>query len=144
MHVCLRIILKLNRIGNVDYHVNEGFEEEAHLGSLCNLGPYNKIPKECFSCHECGKSGHMKFQCLRYLKKFENDKNASREFKSKKAYIVWDVPEEESTSSTSEEEETTKLCLMVNTLDPSTPDDHGESNEVHSYESSSCSENSPS
>ncbi|KAF1870799.1 hypothetical protein Lal_00030111 [Lupinus albus] len=32
---------------------------------------------------------------------------------------------------------------MVNTQDPSTSNDLGESNEVHSYESSSCSENSP-
>ncbi|KAF1894577.1 hypothetical protein Lal_00031397 [Lupinus albus] len=35
------------------------------------------------------------------------------DFKSKKAYIVWDVPEEDSTSSTSEVEEMTKLCLVL-------------------------------
>ncbi|KAF1863086.1 hypothetical protein Lal_00041073 [Lupinus albus] len=73
-----------------------------------------KNPKDRFSYHECGKACHMKYQCPTYLKKVEGEKNNSREFKSKKAYIVWDVPEEDSTTSTSEEEESTKLCLMVN------------------------------
>ncbi|KAF1884275.1 hypothetical protein Lal_00042927 [Lupinus albus] len=101
-----------------------------------------KTPEGCFTCHECGKLGPMKFKLPTYPKKVENYKNTSRDFKSKKAYIVWDVPKKESTSITSEEEETTKLCLMVNTQDPSTSNDHGESNEVHSYECSSCYENS--
>ncbi|KAF1888975.1 hypothetical protein Lal_00039574 [Lupinus albus] len=72
-----------------------------------------KNPKDRFSCHECGKADHMKYQCPTYLKKVEGDKNKSREFKSKKAYIVWDVPEEDSITSTSEEEENSKLCLMA-------------------------------
>ncbi|KAF1865960.1 hypothetical protein Lal_00041658 [Lupinus albus] len=84
----------------------------------------------------------MKYQCPTYLKKVGNEKNTSRDFKFKKAYTIWDVPEEELTTSSSKEEETTKLCLMVNTQDPSTSDDNGESNEVHSYESNSCSESS--
>ncbi|KAF1896133.1 hypothetical protein Lal_00042899 [Lupinus albus] len=75
--------------------------------TLLNLTFKNKDPKERFSCHECGKAGHMKFECPIYIKKVEGEKNTSRDFKSKKAYI-------ESTTSTSREEETAKICLMVN------------------------------
>ncbi|KAF1855620.1 hypothetical protein Lal_00042356 [Lupinus albus] len=65
------------------------------------------------------------------LLKVYGEKNTSRDFKSKKPYIVWDVPEESSTTSTYEEEETAKICLMNNELD-----------EVNSYDSSSCSSSS--
>ncbi|KAE9617833.1 hypothetical protein Lalb_Chr03g0039761 [Lupinus albus] len=57
--------------------------------------------------------GHLKYQCPTYLKKFEGEKNTSKDFKSNKAYIVWDVPEEDTTSSISKEEESAKLCLMI-------------------------------
>ncbi|KAF1884264.1 hypothetical protein Lal_00042916 [Lupinus albus] len=77
-----------------------------------------KNPKDWLTCNECGKEGHMKFQCPSHLKKVENNKKNSWDFKSKKSHIVWDVPEEDSTSSTSEEEKSTKLCLMVNNQDP--------------------------
>ncbi|KAF1862495.1 hypothetical protein Lal_00024451 [Lupinus albus] len=70
-----------------------------------NLTFKNKNSKEKFSCHEGGKAGHLKYQCLVYLKKVEGEKNTYRDFKSKKAYIVWDVPEDDSTTSTSDEEE---------------------------------------
>ncbi|KAF1864623.1 hypothetical protein Lal_00039254, partial [Lupinus albus] len=80
----------------------------------------NKNSKDKFLCHECGTDGHMKYQCPVYLKKLEGEKNTSRDFKSKKAYIVWDVPEEDSTTSTSGEEETAKICLMVNDHEDST------------------------
>ncbi|KAF1867979.1 hypothetical protein Lal_00042373 [Lupinus albus] len=62
----------------------------------------------------------MTYQCPTYLKKVEGEKNNSREFKSKEAYIVWDVLEEDSTSRTSEEEESDKICVMVNTQQSST------------------------
>ncbi|KAF1896079.1 hypothetical protein Lal_00042341 [Lupinus albus] len=52
------------------------------------------------------------FQCPAYLKKVEGEKNTSWDFKSKKAYIVLDIPEEDSTTSTSREEETANICLM--------------------------------
>ncbi|KAF1881703.1 hypothetical protein Lal_00032174 [Lupinus albus] len=105
----------------------------------------NKNSKEKFSCHECGKAGDMNFQCPTYLKKVEGKNNTSRDFKSKKAYIVWDVPEEDSTSSTSGEEETAKICLMVNDREASTSSKVDELSEVKSYETSSCSssDNSP-
>ncbi|KAF1856800.1 hypothetical protein Lal_00013057, partial [Lupinus albus] len=74
-----------------------------------------KNNKDRFTCHECGKAGHMRFQSPTYLKKVDSEKSTPREFKSNKAYIVWDVPEEETTSSTSSEEESAKLCLMVST-----------------------------
>nr|UBX54607.1 transposon Pol polyprotein [Lupinus angustifolius] len=48
----------------------------------------SKIPKEEFTCYECGKSGHMKHQCPSHLKKFDNKKSNSRMSKSKEAYIV--------------------------------------------------------
>ncbi|KAF1878131.1 hypothetical protein Lal_00049299 [Lupinus albus] len=59
----------------------------------------NKNSKEKFSCHECGKDGHLKYQCPLYLKKVEGEKNTSMDFKSKKAYIAWDVPKEDSTQA---------------------------------------------
>ncbi|KAF1893012.1 hypothetical protein Lal_00035406 [Lupinus albus] len=54
----------------------------------------DKNLKERFTFHECGKTGHMKYQCPTYLKKVENEKTTSRAIKSMKAYIVWDVPDE--------------------------------------------------
>ncbi|KAF1885915.1 hypothetical protein Lal_00032247, partial [Lupinus albus] len=54
------------------------------------------------------------------LLKVYGEKNTSRDFKSKKPYIVWDVPEESSTTSTYEEEETAKICLMVKDNEAST------------------------
>ncbi|KAF1895703.1 hypothetical protein Lal_00037819 [Lupinus albus] len=74
-------------------------------------------------------------------RKVENDKNTSRDFKTKKAHIMWDALDEESTTSTSEKEEMTKLCLMVNTQDSCSSNEHGGSSEVQSYESNSFSEN---
>ncbi|KAF1854254.1 hypothetical protein Lal_00045171, partial [Lupinus albus] len=53
----------------------------------------------------------------------------SQEFKSKKAYIVWDVPEEETTSSTSSEEESAKLCLMVRSDNNGNSDSHEDNDE---------------
>ncbi|XP_019418535.1 PREDICTED: uncharacterized protein LOC109329314 [Lupinus angustifolius] len=102
----------------------------------------SKAPKEHSTCYECKNVGHMKFQCATYLKKIEGEKNTSRDFKSKKAYIIWDVPEEESASSTLDEEETAKLCLMAHTLDSTNLSDQGESCEVQSVYSSSCSDSS--
>ncbi|KAF1860319.1 hypothetical protein Lal_00037657 [Lupinus albus] len=46
-----------------------------------------KNNKDRFTCHECGKAGHMRFQCPTYLKKVDSEKSTPREFKSKKAYI---------------------------------------------------------
>ncbi|KAF1862806.1 hypothetical protein Lal_00040074 [Lupinus albus] len=105
-----------------------------------------KNPKDRFSCHECGKEDHMKYQCPTYLKKVEGEKNNSMDFKSKKAYIVWDVPKEDSTTSTSEEEENAKICLMVNAQEASTSIKVDELSEVNSFETSSypSSEISPS
>ncbi|KAF1888379.1 hypothetical protein Lal_00039301 [Lupinus albus] len=105
----------------------------------------NKNSKEKFLCHKCGKAEHMKYQCLVYLNKVEGENNTSRDFKSKKAYIVWDVPEEDSTTSTSREEETAKICLMVNDHEASTSSKVDKLGEVNSYDSSSCSSsnNSP-
>ncbi|XP_019423045.1 PREDICTED: zinc finger CCHC-type and RNA-binding motif-containing protein 1-like [Lupinus angustifolius] len=102
-----------------------------------------KVPKDRLTCHECGKPGHMCYQCSSYLKKFENDRSNPREFKSKKAYIVWDVSEDETISSTSEEEETTKLCLMANTQEACNSSDQDDTNEVQYSNTSSCSEESP-
>ncbi|KAF1881616.1 hypothetical protein Lal_00039832 [Lupinus albus] len=81
----------------------------------------------------------------RSSKKVDGEKNTSRDFKSKKAYIVWDVPEEDSKTSTSGEEETAKTCLMVNDHEASTSSKVDELGEVNSYESSSrsSSNNSP-
>ncbi|KAF1888956.1 hypothetical protein Lal_00036460 [Lupinus albus] len=61
------------------------------------------------------------------------------DFKSKKAYIMWDVLEEDSTSSTSEEEENAKLCLMVITQESSTTTNIYKQSDENSYETSSCS-----
>ncbi|KAF1894639.1 hypothetical protein Lal_00027016 [Lupinus albus] len=77
--------------------------------TLLNSTLKGKTPKERFTSHECEQLGHMKFQCPTYLKKVENDKKTSRDFKSKKAYIIWDVPKEKSTSSTSEKKNTGRL-----------------------------------
>jgi len=80
-----------------------------------NEGTYKgKTPKDKIKCHECGNTGHIKFQCAAYLKKKENEKKDNKGFKSKKAYVVWDLPEdpEEQNASTSDEEETINLCLM--------------------------------
>ncbi|KAF1889034.1 hypothetical protein Lal_00015578 [Lupinus albus] len=85
--------------------------------------------------HECGKAGHRKYQCPAYLKKVEGGKNNLTDFKSKKAYNVWDFLEEDSTSSTSEEEEKSSTSTNID-----------KQSEVNSYETSSysISENSPS
>ncbi|KAF1885764.1 hypothetical protein Lal_00008502 [Lupinus albus] len=71
------------------------------------------------------------------------EKSTPREFKSKKAYIVWDVPEEETTSSTSSEEESAKLCLMVRSDNDGNSDSHEDNNEVYS-DTSSTSDDLPS
>ncbi|KAF1878141.1 hypothetical protein Lal_00049309 [Lupinus albus] len=84
-----------------------------------------KNNKDRFTCHECGKAGHMRFQCPTYLKKVDSEKSTPREFKSKKAYIIWDVPEEKTTSSTSSEEESAKLCLMVRSDNDGNSDSRG-------------------
>ncbi|KAF1863132.1 hypothetical protein Lal_00037387 [Lupinus albus] len=70
-------------------------------------------------------------------------KSTPREFKSKKAYIVWDVPEEETTSSTSSEEESAKLCLMVRSDNNGNSDSHEDNDEVYS-DTSSTSDDLPS
>ncbi|KAF1867996.1 hypothetical protein Lal_00042390 [Lupinus albus] len=87
----------------------------------------------------------MKYQCPNYLNKVDGEKNTSRIFKSKKAYIIWDVPEKSSTTSTFEEEETAKICLMVKDHEANTSTKDNELDEVNSYDSSSCScsSNSP-
>ncbi|KAF1885917.1 hypothetical protein Lal_00049321, partial [Lupinus albus] len=102
-----------------------------------------KNNKDRFTCHECGKAGHMRFQCPTYLKKVDSEKSTPREFKSKKAYIVWDVPEEETTSSTSSEEESAKLCLMVRSDNNGNSDSHEDNDEVYS-DTSSTSDDLPS
>ncbi|KAF1893034.1 hypothetical protein Lal_00024154 [Lupinus albus] len=102
----------------------------------------HKNSKEKFMCHECDKVGHLKFKCPVYLKKVDGEKNTSPDLKSKKAYIVWDVPVESSTTSTSEEEETAKICLMVKDNEASTSIKDNELDEVNSYDSSSCSSSS--
>ncbi|KAF1877038.1 hypothetical protein Lal_00033591 [Lupinus albus] len=77
--------------------------------------------------------------------KVEGEKNNSRDFKSKKAYTVWDVPEEDSTYNTFEEEENAKICLTMNTQEASTSTNIDKQSKTNSYETSSCSssENSP-
>ncbi|KAF1872043.1 hypothetical protein Lal_00012264 [Lupinus albus] len=55
----------------------------------------------------------MKFSCPIYLKKVENEKKDSIDITTKKAYIIWGVPEDEVTSGTSDDEESAKLCLMM-------------------------------
>ncbi|KAF1864739.1 hypothetical protein Lal_00039905 [Lupinus albus] len=72
-------------------------------------------------------------------KKVDGEKNTSRDFKFKKAHIVWDVPEESSTTSTSEEEETVKICLMMKDNEASTSTKDNKLDEVNSYVSISCS-----
>ncbi|KAF1894470.1 hypothetical protein Lal_00043412 [Lupinus albus] len=69
---------------------------------------------------------------VRKFSKFikRKEKSTPREFKSKKAYIAWDVPEEETTSSTSSEEEKAKLCLMVRSDNDGKSDSHEDNNEV--------------
>ncbi|KAF1864726.1 hypothetical protein Lal_00039892, partial [Lupinus albus] len=76
------------------------------------------------------------------LLKVDGEKNTSRDFKSKKAYIVWDVAEESLTISTSKEEETAKICLMVKDNEASTSTKDNILDEVNSYDSSSCSSSS--
>ena len=72
-----------------------------------------KTTKEGVVCHECGKPGHLKYSCSRYLKKKEKDKKNS---KSKRAYIVWDSDEDgkkSTSSSSSDNEEAACLNLLV-------------------------------
>ena len=103
----------------------------------------SKSSNDKIICHECGKVGHIKFQCPTYLKRIESEKKDSRDIKSKRAYIVWDVPEDQSTStSTSDDEESAKLCLM--TKDHNSDEESSESDKSDpSNVSDSESENSP-
>ncbi|KAF1866077.1 hypothetical protein Lal_00013514 [Lupinus albus] len=41
----------------------------------------DKNPKDRLTCHQHGKEGHTKFQCLNFLKKADNNKRNSRDFK---------------------------------------------------------------
>ncbi|KAF1872002.1 hypothetical protein Lal_00012221 [Lupinus albus] len=70
----------------------------------------------------------------------ENDKKNPRDLKSRKNYIVWDVPEEDSTSSTSSEEESTKLCKTVKSHISCDSNEQEESRNIHSSKSISSSE----
>nr|AMK47989.1 hypothetical protein [Lupinus angustifolius] len=84
----------------------------------------------------------MRFQCPTYLKKVDSNKSTPRDFKSKKAYIVWDVPEEDMTSNTSGEEETRKLCLMTRTNDACCSNSKEANSKVYSNTSSTSSDDS--
>ena len=68
------------------------------------------------TCYECGKTGHIKADCLvlKMKQKLEEKNEAEKHLKKKKAYIAW----EENDSSTSSEfddntEEENDLCLMA-------------------------------
>ena len=78
-------------------------------------------------CYECGKSGHIKMDCLIYQKKMEkHEKKPYKEKKGRRAYIAWE--DNDMDSSDESEHEEANLCLMadvdeneVNDLDPLNP-----------------------
>ena len=64
-----------------------------------------------YTCFECGKQGHIKFECPIYLRKHVGEKKKKKDRKQKKAYIAW----EDSASITfdsSSDEEIANVCLM--------------------------------
>ena len=42
-----------------------------------------------YTCFECGKQGHIKFECPIYLRKHGGKKKGKKERKQKKAYMAW-------------------------------------------------------
>ncbi|KAF1885943.1 hypothetical protein Lal_00018484 [Lupinus albus] len=70
----------------------------------------SKYSKGISICLECGKVGYMKYTCPTYLKMNEhNNKEDSRDIKAKKAYIIWDAPEEDTTSTSTLEDEESNM-----------------------------------
>nr|KYP56813.1 hypothetical protein KK1_003061 [Cajanus cajan] len=67
-----------------------------------------------FNSFECGKSGHMKAECLNLLKKQQEEKKSKKNGKGKRAYIAWEDNDSSTTSEESECEEN-NLCLMAGT-----------------------------
>ncbi|KAK7289872.1 hypothetical protein RIF29_03868 [Crotalaria pallida] len=108
----------------------------------------SKTPRDKIICHTCGKAGHIKYHCPQKPKKSDSDKKRSNNHKAKKAYIVWDEPEDDTNSSTSEDEESANLCLMANDdIEASTSDTSLElssSKEVHSKTNSDMDSDSES
>jgi len=62
------------------------------------------------NCYGCGKSGHLKNECLE-LRKTRGKSNSSEKSKGKRALIMWEDEETSFTRSDSENEVVT-LCFM--------------------------------
>ena len=49
-----------------------------------------KVDNNNYTCFECGKRGHIKSECLIYLRKHGGEKKGKKDIKQKKAYITWE------------------------------------------------------
>ena len=80
-----------------------------------------------YTCFECGKQGHIKFECPIYLRKHVGEKKKKTDRKQKKAYIAW----EDSASITfdsSSDEEIANVCLMAKSMNDSSTSEEIEVN----------------
>ncbi|KAL5191425.1 hypothetical protein HKD37_04G010705 [Glycine soja] len=71
-----------------------------------------------FTCSECGKQGHIKFECPIYLRKQVSEKKGKNDRKQKKAYIAWEDNASTSSNSSSDEE-VANVCLMAKSMNDS-------------------------
>ena len=81
--------------------------------------PSKKIESNnTFSCFECDKQGHIKYECPIYLRKQVNEKKGKKDRKQKKAYTTWEDNASTSFDSSSDEE-VANVCLMAKSMDDS-------------------------
>ena len=67
------------------------------------------------NCYGCGKSGHLKSECLELTKtrkKSNFNFNRKKEKKGRRAYIAWEDNDISSTLSDLDDSEIVDLCLM--------------------------------
>jgi len=69
-----------------------------------------------FTCHNCGKQGHIKIECPNDNKEKEKsvDRKKEKKPKEKRTYIAWEDNDDSITSSSSQDEsKKANLCLMA-------------------------------
>ena len=74
----------------------------------------NESNSSNYTCFDCGKLGHIKFDCPNNQSKEKLASKKGERSKGKRAYISWEDNEVSSSRDYSTESEAKNLCFMVN------------------------------